>query len=105
LIAGAASTDYPELKERSRGVYRRSALGSIAERNSLGEEAQMRTWSLATRVFVGAWSVLVVIYLFKLWAAVTGNYTVNWPVELGMFSPLIVTSAGFLAARANRSAK
>jgi hypothetical protein len=64
----------------------------------------MDRWSLATRVFAGAWVVLGLILVFKLGAAITGNYTVDWPGELRFWALIVITSAGFLAARASRSA-
>ena len=64
----------------------------------------MDKWTLATRVFAGAWIVLGLILVFKVGAAVTGAYTPNWDSELRFWAVLIVPSAGFLAVRTSRSA-
>jgi hypothetical protein len=64
----------------------------------------MDKWSLATRVFAAAWIVLGLILAFKLWAALTGNYAVDWQAEIRFWAPVVITSAAFLAVRANRSA-
>jgi len=64
----------------------------------------MNKWSLATRVFAGAWAILGLILVLKVVLAVTGHYAVNWDSEARFWAVLIVPSAGFLAVRANRSA-
>jgi hypothetical protein len=64
----------------------------------------MDNWSLAVRILVGTWGALLLILLFKVWAAITGNYTVNWSQELGFWMPMVITSAGALAALTSRSA-
>ncbi|HLH24621.1 MAG TPA: hypothetical protein VK066_19040 [Chloroflexota bacterium] len=64
----------------------------------------MDKWSVATRVFAGAWVVLGLILVFKVWAALTGHYAVDWQGELRFWALIVTTSAGFLATRANRSA-
>ena len=64
----------------------------------------MDKWSLATRLFAVAWIVLGLILAFKLWAALTGNYTVNWEAEARFWAPIVITSTAFLAVRASRSA-
>ena len=63
----------------------------------------MHKWSLATRLFAGAWVVLGLILVFKVWAAVTGNYTPNWESELRFWALVILPSLGFLASKAARS--
>ena len=63
----------------------------------------MDKWTLATRVFAGAWIVLGLILVFKVVAALSGVYTPNWDSELRFWALLIVPSAGFLAVRTSRS--
>jgi hypothetical protein len=64
----------------------------------------MNKWSVATRIFAGAWIVLALILVFKVGLAVTGNYAVDWAGEARFWAILIITSAGFVVARAGRSA-
>jgi hypothetical protein len=64
----------------------------------------MDKWSIATRVFAGAWLVLALILVFKIGLAMTGNYAVDWSGEARFWIPLVITGAGFLAARSSHSA-
>jgi hypothetical protein len=64
----------------------------------------MDNWRLAIRVLAGAWVVLVLILLVKLGAAITGHYTVNWSQELAFLMPIVITSAGAVAAITSRAA-
>jgi hypothetical protein len=63
----------------------------------------MSKQSLAIRVLAGAWAVLLLISLFKLGLAISGQYTVNWSQELAFLMPIVITSAGALAVLTRRS--
>jgi hypothetical protein len=64
----------------------------------------MDKWSIATRVFTGAWVVLGLLLVFKVVAALSGVYTPNWDSELRFWAHVLVPSAAFLAVRTSRSA-
>ena len=69
----------------------------------------MDKWSLTIRVLAGVWAVHLLIILLKVWAAISGNYMVNWSQELSFYGLLVPTStiavvfARCLAAKESRS--
>ncbi len=61
----------------------------------------MVNWSLVIRALAWIWVVHGLIILFKVWAAITGQYTVNWSQELGLYGLIVPPSVigVFLARR------
>ena len=60
--------------------------------------------NLLMRVLVGAWALNLLILLFKVGLAITGNYAVNWSQEAAFYTILVLTGGGAVTALSSRSA-
>ena len=57
----------------------------------------MLNGTLVIRVLAGIWVVHLLIILLKVWAAISGNYAVNWSQEFALYGLIVPTSAAAVA--------